>query len=91
LRQYRKCVKDLRTGSWIVLSLYKPGAIKCHCITATQESRWRGKGFLEKMVHVVFYSYRKKSQMFETGFIVSKKRKHLIIDFDAKPHRTWRL
>jgi hypothetical protein len=29
-----------------------------------------------------------KSHMFGTGFIVSKKIKHLILDFQAKSHRT---
>jgi hypothetical protein len=37
---------------------------------------------MEKRDHVVFYSFQKKSHMFGTGFIVNKKRKHLILDLD---------
>jgi exonuclease III len=60
-------------------------------ITAIQELRWLDKGVLEKRNHVIFYSCQKKSHMFGTGFIVSKKIKHLILDFQAKSHRTCRL
>jgi hypothetical protein len=90
-------LKDLITGSWIVLSLYKPGALKMLSelhrykldITAIQELRWMGKGVMEKKDHVVFYSCQ-KSRMFGTGFIVSKKKK-LILGFQAKSHTTCRL
>jgi hypothetical protein len=30
-------------------------------------------------VHVAFYSYQKKSRTFGTGFIVRKKRQHLVL------------
>ncbi|PNF20952.1 hypothetical protein B7P43_G10417 [Cryptotermes secundus] len=60
-------------------------------ITAIQELRWLGKGVMEKRDHVVLYSCQKKSHMFGTGYIVNKKRKHLILAFQAKSHRTCRL
>jgi exonuclease III len=60
-------------------------------ITAIQELRWLDKRVMGKRSHVIFYSCQKKSHMFGTGFIVSKKIKHLILDFQAKSHRTCRL
>jgi hypothetical protein len=42
-------------------------------ITAMQELRWLDKGVMEKTDHVVFYSSLKRSHMFGTGFIASKK------------------
>ncbi|PNF26081.1 hypothetical protein B7P43_G06398 [Cryptotermes secundus] len=60
-------------------------------IAAIQELRWLGKGVMEKRDHVVFCSCQKKSHMFGTGFIVNKERKHLILDFQAKSHRTYKL
>jgi exonuclease III len=82
LRQPRKCLKDLKIGSWNVLSLYNTGALKMLQqqldsykldSTAIQELRWLDKGVMEKWDHVIFYSCQKKSHMFGTGFIVSKK------------------
>jgi exonuclease III len=60
-------------------------------ITAIQELRWLDKGVMEKRDHVIFYSCQKKSHTFGTGFIVSKKIKHLILDFQAKSHKICRL
>jgi hypothetical protein len=39
----------------------------------------------------VFYSCHKKDHAFWTGFIVNKRIKHLIIDFEAKSARMCRL
>ena len=100
LRRHSKRLKDLRLGSWNVLSLYQPGALKmlleqldCYKldVTAVQELRWVGCGVMEKKDHVVFYSCQNKTHMFGTGFIVSKKKKHLVMDFQAKSHRMCRL
>jgi exonuclease III len=60
-------------------------------ITAIQELRWLDKRVMEKRNHVIFYSCQKTNHMFGTGFIVSKKIKHLILDFQAKSHRICRL
>jgi exonuclease III len=60
-------------------------------ITAIQELRWLDKGVMEKKNRVIFYSSQKKSHMFGTGFIVSKKFKYLILDCQAKSHRICRL
>jgi hypothetical protein len=66
-----------------VLSLYKTGTLKLPLeqldsykldITAIQELRWLDKGVMEKRNHVIFCSCEKKSHMFGTGFIVSKKK-----------------
>jgi exonuclease III len=50
-------------------------------ITAIQELRWLDKGVMKKRNHVIFYNCQKKSHLLGTGFIVSKKIKHLILDF----------
>jgi exonuclease III len=60
-------------------------------ITAIQELRWLDKGAMEERNHVIFCSCQKRSHMLGTGFIVSKKIKHLILDFQAKSHRMCRL
>jgi exonuclease III len=82
LRQPGKCLKDLRVGLWNVLSLYKAGALKMLLeqldsykldITAIQELRWLDRRVMEERNHVIFYNCQKKSHMFGTGFIVSKK------------------
>jgi exonuclease III len=66
--------------------LYKAGDLKMLLeqldsykldITAIQELRWLDEGVMEKRGNVLFYSCYKKSHMFGTGFIVSKKIKHL--------------
>jgi hypothetical protein len=63
LRQIGKCLKDLKIGTWNVLSLYQPGALKMLLeqldrykldITAIQEMRWIGEGVVEKKNHIVF-------------------------------------
>jgi hypothetical protein len=52
LRQNGKCLKDLRTGSWNMLPLFQPGAlrmllaqldtqIRYHCHTRNKTDRWR--------------------------------------------------
>jgi exonuclease III len=83
-----------------VLSLYKAGALKMLLeqldsykldITAIQELGWLDNRLMEKRDHVVFYSCQKRSHMFGTGFIVSKNLKYLILDLQAKFHRTCRL
>ena len=60
-------------------------------ITAIQEMRWIGEGVIEKKNHMVFYSCHNKEHIFGTGFIVNKRRKHLIMDFQSKSHRLCRL
>jgi exonuclease III len=60
-------------------------------ITAIQRLRWLDEGVMEKKNHVMFYNCQRKSHMFGTGFIVSKKIKHLILDFQAKSHRICRV
>jgi hypothetical protein len=42
---------------------------------------------MEKRDHVIFYSCQKRSHAFGTGFVVSKRIKHLILDFQVKFHR----
>jgi hypothetical protein len=87
----------LRVGSWNVLSLYRSGALKNLIgivqeynidILAIQEIRWMGQSMLEKKEGNIYYSCRNKLHQFGTGFIVSKKSKHLVIDFQLVK---WRL
>jgi hypothetical protein len=44
-------------------------------ITAIQELRWLDKGVMKKRDRIVFYICQKRSNMFGTCFIVSKKIK----------------
>jgi hypothetical protein len=60
-------------------------------VTAIQEMRWIGEGVTEKKDCTVFYSCHGKQHMFGTGFVVSKRVKHLIMDFKAKSPRLCRL
>jgi hypothetical protein len=96
--QGRHCkgLKDLRVGSWNVLSLYQPGALKMLLtqiesykmeINAIQEIIWKDEEKKKKKNHTIFYSCNRKHHMFGTGFIVKKRIKHLVIDFKAKPPR----
>jgi len=95
-RRYHKGLKDLRVGSWIVLLLYQLGALKMLLsqidsykmdITAIQEIRWTGEGIIDKKNYTIFYSCDRKHHIFETGFIVNKRIKHLVTDFKAKTPR----
>jgi len=43
--------------------------------------RWTGSGILEKRDCTLFYSCDNKYHILGTGFLVSKRIKHLIIDF----------
>jgi exonuclease III len=96
--QGRQCkgLKDLRVGSWNVLSLYQSGFLKNVLsqldsykmdITAVQEIRWTGEGIIDKKNHNIFYSCDRKHHLFGTGFIVNKRIKHLVTDFKAKSPR----
>lgn len=85
-----KKVNELRIGTWNVLTLYKPGALKtlieqlkiCTAdITAIQEVRWLGEGVIEKKECTVFYSCNKHKHQFGTGFVVNNRVKHIIMDF----------
>jgi len=94
--QGRHCkgLKDQRVGSWNVLSLYQPGALKMLLsqldlykldITAIQEIRRTGEGIIDKKNHAIFYRCDGKHHMFgRTGFIVNKRIKHLVTDFKPK-------
>jgi hypothetical protein len=73
--QGRHCkgLKDLRVGSWNVLSLYQSGALKMPLsqldsykmdVTAIQEIRWTGEGIIDKKNHTIFYSCDRKHCMF---------------------------
>jgi hypothetical protein len=84
LRRNGKHLKDLRIGSWNVLSLFQPAALRMLLvqldryeldITAIQEIRWAGEGIIEKKDHTVFYSCQKKEKMFGTAFTLNKKKK----------------
>jgi len=76
-----------------MLSLYHSGALKMLLsqldsykkdITAVQEIRWTGEVIIDKKDHIIFYSCDRKHHMFVTGFIVNKRIKHLVTDFEAK-------
>jgi exonuclease III len=49
-------------------------------ILALQEIRWTGHNIFEKRECNIYYSCYNKLHQFGTGFIVSKRAKHLVID-----------
>jgi hypothetical protein len=88
--------KELRTGTWNVLILYKGGALRDLDkvlqeykvdITALQEIRWIGQGIVERMDSIIYCSCHKSKHEFGCGFIVSKRVKRLVIDFIPIDHR----
>jgi exonuclease III len=90
LRRNGKCLKDMTIGTWNVLSLSQPAAIKMLLeqldrykldITVIQEMRWVGKGIIEKKNHIVFYSCQRRDHIFGTGFIINKRIKTLLLTF----------
>jgi hypothetical protein len=58
---------------------------------AVQEVRWTGQSILEKKECMVHYSYHKRLHQFGTGFIVSKKVKDMVIDFQSISMRICKL
>jgi exonuclease III len=52
-------------------------------ILALQEMRWVGQGTLEKRSHTVYYSCKSREHIDGVGFVVSKRVKDLVIDFEA--------
>jgi endonuclease/exonuclease/phosphatase family metal-dependent hydrolase len=88
--------KELRIGTWNALTLYKGGALRNLDkvlqeykvdITALQEIRWIVQGIVERRDSNIYYSCHKSKHEFGYGFIVSKKVKHLVIDFIPIDHR----
>jgi hypothetical protein len=51
-------------------------------IIVMQEIQWTGEGIIDKKNHTMFHSCDRKHRVFGTGFIVNKRIKHLITDFD---------
>jgi hypothetical protein len=59
-------------------------------ITCLEEMRWIGSGTIEKKDWIIFYSCDKKEHKLGTGFIIHKKMKHLIMNFQSKsPRMCW--
>jgi exonuclease III len=88
--------KELRIRTWNVLTLCKRGALRNLDkvlqeykidITALQEIHWIGQGIVERRNNNIYYSYHKSKHEFGCGFIVSKRVKHLVIDFISIDHR----
>jgi hypothetical protein len=50
-----------------------------------------GRDYRKKNNYTVFHRCHKKGHAFGTGFILNKRIKHLIIDFNAKSPRMCRL
>jgi len=82
---------ELNTGIWNVHSLYTAGALKTLVnrlsvyrvdIIALQEVWWTGSGILGKWDCTLFYSCDNNDHILGTGFLVSKRINHLIIDFE---------
>jgi len=93
IRQPMNRFKDLRIGSWNVLSLYRSKSLQMLLgqlekyyvdITCVQEMRWIGWGAIEKKNCIIFYSCDNKEHKLGIGFVIHKKVKHLIMDFQPK-------
>ncbi|CAK1591299.1 unnamed protein product [Parnassius mnemosyne] len=76
--------------TWNLRTLYRPAGLQLLCqqlanhradITAVQELRWLGHGVIDKPDFAIYYSCNEKHHTFGTGFVVSKRLKHLVIDF----------
>jgi hypothetical protein len=88
LRTWNKL--ELNIGTWNVHSLYRVGALKMLInqfssykadTVALQKICWNGSGILEKQDCTLLYSCDNKDHILGSGFLVSKRIKHLIIDF----------
>lgn len=82
--------KELKIGTWNVLSLYRTAALKNLeiqvqnykiDIIALQEIRWMGQGILERRNSSLYYSCDKRKHEFGCGFIVNAGIRHLVMDF----------
>jgi hypothetical protein len=80
-------------ATWNVLSLYRPGSLaklkdkfKKYgvAIAAVQEIRCSGCEIFYSGDFVMCCCGSKEQRQFETGFLVHKKYKHLIIDFSPE-------
>ena len=92
--------KELRTGSWSVLSLCRGISLQMLLdqlekfyvdITCIQEMRWIESGTVEKKDWIIFYSCDKKERKLGTGFVINKKVKYFIMNFQPKSPRMCRL
>jgi exonuclease III len=88
--------KELRIGTWNVLTLYKGGALKQLenvlqdykvDIIALQEIRWIRQRILEMMNCSVYYCCQKSKHEFGCGFVVNSKIKHSVINLKPINHR----
>jgi exonuclease III len=88
--------KELRIGTWNVLTIYKEGALKQLekllqdyklDIIALQEFRWIGQSVLEKRNCRVYYCCQKSKHEFGCGFVVNSKIEHSVTDFKPINHR----
>jgi len=99
IRQPMKRFTDLRIGSWNVLSLYRSKSLQMLLdqlekyyvdITCVQRMRWIGSRTIEKKNWIIFYSCDNKEHKLGTGFVIHKKVKHLIMNFQPKsPRMCW--
>lgn len=87
---------DYKIGSWNVRSLYRPGALtelksqllKMNLdITAVQETRWTGFGKQSGKDFDIFYSGSQDRHEFGTAFIVSKRLRKSVLDFQQINNR----
>ena len=59
-------------------------------ITCVQEVRWIESGTVEKKNCIIFYSCDNKEHKLGTGFVIHKKVKHFIMNFQPKsPRMCW--
>lgn len=86
--------------NWNVRTLHRPGALdqllevlekQRADITAIQETRWTENKIFEKGNYSIFCSVNTKSHTFGTAFIISKRIKHMIIDFQPISPRLCKL
>ena len=84
--------KDMIIGTWNIRTLYWGGALKNLIdvfvvysldVLVIQEIRWLGTGILDKKDSRLYYSCQEKIHYFGVGFIVSKRLRNAVIDFQT--------
>ncbi|CAG4965960.1 unnamed protein product [Colias eurytheme] len=97
---FAKRINEFSLCTWNLRTLYRPAGLQLLCqqliqhradITAVQELRWVGDGVIEKPDFTTYYSCHKKNHIFGTGFVVSKRLKHLVIDFQPINERVCKI
>lgn len=94
-------IKSLIVATWNVRTMLKPGKMKevadqvlkyRYDIVGIQEIRWQGQGRIDKAEYSLFYSGpQRRTGQYGTGFIISKRMRQSLIEFEAVNERICRV